>query len=75
MFWKKRNKWIFGPYNQESATDMIKCLLCAPAEWSTSTMRGIGSIKFKKVNEFKLQNDIADWLNVPERKVNRELLG
>ncbi len=74
MFWEKR-KWTLGPYDQEGAANLIKDLLSAPVEWYAHSMSGILTIKFKKVNEHKLQNDIADWLDVPQRKVNRKLLG
>ncbi len=77
----KGTKHIHGPYTQKGRIDMIMDLLSCPSEWSMECEQGITIIKFRTPkNVFnaekamcKLQDKIADYLNVPERKYNRDL--
>ncbi len=69
---------IHGPYNTRQRVEMIKDLLGAPHAWEMSCKRGRTIIKWYLTRDeiktmFKLQNEIIDYLNVPERKSSREL--
>ncbi len=70
---------IHGPYSQRHLVEIIKDLLSGPQDWKMSCKQGKTIVKFRRPkNDFrarcKLQNEIANHLNVPERKFSRELI-
>lgn len=73
------SKHVHGPFTKDGLVSLIMDLLSAPQEYKMSCKQGITIIKFYPTKDptktrWKIQNEIADYLNVPDRKFNRELI-
>lgn len=62
--------------DEEKMTAVIKDLLSMKNDsiWKVETIKESLAIEFEG-NCFKVQQNILDWLNIPERKLNIKVLG